>query len=105
MLGIEDETVPVDLPAKEQKSAEHLARNPQGLVPALEIDGLRLTVAREHSIANRHDRAPECGPQTQRAARGVGRTRKPLKSAAGDTKTRRDCVARTNCSAQPLHRG
>ncbi|TIP69532.1 MAG: maleylacetoacetate isomerase, partial [Mesorhizobium sp.] len=43
MLGIEYETVPVDLLTKEQKSAEHLARNPQGLVPALEIDGLRLT--------------------------------------------------------------
>ncbi|TIQ01973.1 MAG: maleylacetoacetate isomerase, partial [Mesorhizobium sp.] len=43
MLGIEYETVPFDLLAKEQKSAEHLARNPQGLVPALEIDGLRLT--------------------------------------------------------------
>ena len=26
-----------------QKSAEHLARNPQGLVPVLDIDGQRLT--------------------------------------------------------------
>jgi hypothetical protein len=70
MLGIEDETVPVDLPAKEQKSAEHLARNPQGLVPALEIDGLRLTVARYHSLSTRHVRAADCCRQTQRAARG-----------------------------------
>ena len=31
LLGIGYETVPVDLLAKEQKSAEHLARNPQGL--------------------------------------------------------------------------
>lgn len=36
-------TAPVDLMAKQQCSSEHLARNPQGLVPALEIDGLMLT--------------------------------------------------------------
>jgi len=33
----------VDLLAKEQRSASHLARNPQGLVPVLEIDGLCMT--------------------------------------------------------------
>ena len=33
--------VSVDLIARNQKSASHLARNPQGLVPALEIDGHR----------------------------------------------------------------
>jgi maleylacetoacetate isomerase len=43
LLGIEHETVPINLLAKEQKSAEHVARNPQGLVPVLDIDGLRLT--------------------------------------------------------------
>jgi maleylacetoacetate isomerase len=43
LLGIDHQSVPVDLLAKEQKSAAHLARNPQGLVPVLEIDGLRLT--------------------------------------------------------------
>jgi glutathione S-transferase len=32
-------TVPVDILAKEHRSQEHLARNPQGLVPVLEIDG------------------------------------------------------------------
>jgi len=31
--------VPVDILAKAHKSEEHLARNPQGLVPVLEIDG------------------------------------------------------------------
>ncbi len=35
--------VSVDLVEAEHRSPEHLARNPQGLVPVLEIDGLRLT--------------------------------------------------------------
>jgi len=43
LLGIDHDSVPVDLLAKDNKSAEHLARNPQGLVPVLDIDGLRLT--------------------------------------------------------------
>lgn len=34
---------PVDLVAGEQRSAENLARNPQGLVPTLEIDEISLT--------------------------------------------------------------
>lgn len=33
----------VNLLAKEHKAPEHLARNPQGLVPVLDIDGHRLT--------------------------------------------------------------
>ncbi|MCF6431714.1 maleylacetoacetate isomerase [Leisingera sp. MMG026] len=40
---IEYTSVPVDLVKGEHKSPEHLARNPQGFVPVLEIDGLRLT--------------------------------------------------------------
>lgn len=43
LLDIDFERVPVDLLSGEQKAAEHLARNPQGLVPVLEIDGQRLT--------------------------------------------------------------
>jgi len=43
LAGIEYEKVNVDLPSSQQKSPEHLARNPQGFVPVLEIDGLRLT--------------------------------------------------------------
>lgn len=43
LAGIAFETVPVDLVKGEHKSAEHLSRNPQGLVPVLEIDRLRLT--------------------------------------------------------------
>lgn len=39
MLGEAYRTVSVDLLAKAQKSPEHLARNPQGLVPVLDIDG------------------------------------------------------------------
>ena len=41
--GIAFDTVPVNLLTGEQKDAEHLARNPQGIVPALDIDGLMLT--------------------------------------------------------------
>lgn len=43
LAGITFEAVQVDLLAGAQKSPAHLARNPQGLVPVLEIDGLRLT--------------------------------------------------------------
>ncbi|NDV48759.1 MULTISPECIES: maleylacetoacetate isomerase [unclassified Salipiger] len=43
LSGIDWECRPVDLMAGDQRSAAHLARNPQGLVPVLEIDGLRLT--------------------------------------------------------------
>jgi len=39
LAGIDFDTCPVDLVAGEQKSEAHLARNPQGLVPTLEIDG------------------------------------------------------------------
>ncbi|MEJ6782932.1 maleylacetoacetate isomerase [Aminobacter sp. Piv2-1] len=43
MLGEEFRSVSVDLLAKSQKSPEHLARNPQGLVPVLDIDGHAFT--------------------------------------------------------------
>ncbi|AWC25961.1 Maleylpyruvate isomerase (plasmid) [Aminobacter sp. MSH1] len=43
MLGEEFRSVSVDLLAKDQKSALHLARNPQGLVPVLDIDGHAFT--------------------------------------------------------------
>lgn len=43
LLGLPHETVTVDLLADEHRGAENLARNPQGLVPTLEIDGLVLT--------------------------------------------------------------
>lgn len=43
LAGIAYETEPVDLLAGDQKGAAHLERNPQGLVPALEIDGVMLT--------------------------------------------------------------
>lgn len=42
-LGERYESVPVDLLSKANRSPEHLARNPQGLVPALWIDGVMLT--------------------------------------------------------------
>lgn len=43
LLGLDYEAVPVDLTKGEQRGEANLARNPQGLVPALEIDGLVLT--------------------------------------------------------------
>ena len=43
LAGIAWQAVPVDLVAGAQRAPAHLARNPQGLVPVLEIDGLQLT--------------------------------------------------------------
>ncbi|MFM5924965.1 MAG: maleylacetoacetate isomerase [Novosphingobium sp.] len=43
LKGIVYRSVPIDLRLGEQGGADYLARNPQGLVPALEIDGLLLT--------------------------------------------------------------
>ena len=43
LLGLDYERISVDLLAGDQTSAANLARNPQGIVPTLEIDGLRLT--------------------------------------------------------------
>ncbi len=43
LAGLAYTSVPVDLPTKEHKTPEHMARNPQGFVPVLDIDGLRLT--------------------------------------------------------------
>jgi maleylacetoacetate isomerase len=43
LKGIEYSPVPVDLLLAEHKLSTHLARQPQGLVPALDIDGKTLT--------------------------------------------------------------
>ena len=43
LKGIHYKTTSVDLVTDDHRSPEHLARNPLGLVPALEIDGLMLT--------------------------------------------------------------
>ncbi|WP_294227220.1 maleylacetoacetate isomerase [uncultured Shimia sp.] len=46
VLGLADmqwDTQPVNLLEAEQRSEAHLARNPQGLVPVLEVDGHSLT--------------------------------------------------------------
>ena len=42
LKGIAFERAPVDLLAGDHKAADYAARNPQGLVPMLEIDGQRL---------------------------------------------------------------
>ena len=39
LKGIEYDYLPVNLLQKEQKAADYLARNPQGLVPAMELPG------------------------------------------------------------------
>ncbi|MEX0328777.1 MAG: maleylacetoacetate isomerase [Ruegeria sp.] len=43
LAGIDYRAVAVDLVKGAQREPDHLARNPQGLVPVLEIEGLRLT--------------------------------------------------------------
>lgn len=43
LLGLAYRSQPVDLVAGDQRGAQNLAANPQGLVPTLEIDGQRLT--------------------------------------------------------------
>jgi maleylacetoacetate isomerase len=43
LLGLAYRAIPVDLAAGDQQGPDHLKANPQGLVPVLEIDGLRLT--------------------------------------------------------------
>lgn len=43
LLNLPYESHPVDLVKGEHRGADNLARNPQGLVPTLDIDGLRLT--------------------------------------------------------------
>ncbi len=42
LKGMAYESVPVNLAAGEQKDAGYRARNPQGLVPMLEVDGQRI---------------------------------------------------------------
>lgn len=43
LLGLSYAAAPVDLLAGDQRAAENLARNPQGLVPSLDIDDVMLT--------------------------------------------------------------
>ncbi len=43
LAGVGYEAVSVDLANKSNRAPEHLARNPQGLVPVLEIDGYTFT--------------------------------------------------------------
>ena len=43
LLGLEHQAIPVDLLAAEHLAEANLARNPQGLVPTLQIDGASLT--------------------------------------------------------------
>lgn len=59
LAGLAYRSVPVDLTLGEQGAPDHLARNPQGLVPVLDIDGLRLT--QSLAILDYLDRTRELG--------------------------------------------
>ncbi|WP_137929677.1 maleylacetoacetate isomerase [Mesorhizobium comanense] len=43
LAGLDWEAIPIDLVAGAQREQHHVERNPQGLVPVVELDGLRLT--------------------------------------------------------------
>lgn len=43
LLELDYQTISVNLLEQKHKSAEHLRKNPQGLVPVLEIDGIQFT--------------------------------------------------------------
>jgi maleylacetoacetate isomerase len=43
LKGVDHESVPVNLAEGAQKAADYKDRNPQGFVPMLEVDGIRIT--------------------------------------------------------------
>jgi maleylacetoacetate isomerase len=75
LKGIEYDNVHVDLrgPASEQRKAEYLAVNPQGLVPALVVDGI--TVAQSLAIIEYLDETHPEPPFMPRSALDRARVR------------------------------
>lgn len=72
LKGIAYRAVPLDLLEGRHRAPDHLARHPQGLVPVLEIDGLRLTQSLailEYLDETRPDTAllPKGAPERARA--------------------------------------
>ena len=64
LKGIAHERVPVNLLEGEQRSDEYRARNPQGLVPMLELDGMRITQSLAIMDAlDHHVREPRLVPE------------------------------------------
>ena len=43
LAGLDWKSIPVDLTTAEHRTEDHVARNPQGLVPVLDLDGHRFT--------------------------------------------------------------
>ncbi|MBY5660466.1 maleylacetoacetate isomerase [Rhizobium leguminosarum] len=60
LLGVDYQTVPINLLEGEHKTPEYLALNPQGLVPTLVIDGKTLTQSLA-IIEYLAELRPECG--------------------------------------------
>lgn len=74
LLGLDYDRVPVDLAAGEQRGPAHLAVNPQGLVPVLWIDGLRLTQSLaiiEYLDETRHAGFLPADPAARASARAI----------------------------------
>lgn len=82
LAGISYDTVSVDILAGEHRGDAHLARNPQGFVPVLELDGLRMT--QSMAIIGYLDETRGCGFLPEDAA-GRARVRALAYVIAMDT--------------------
>lgn len=73
LKGVEYERVAVNLVAAEQLSADNRARNPQGLVPTLEVDGVPITqsMAIIDWIDATYPRPPLCPAEPMARARAL----------------------------------
>ena len=98
LAGVAYRSVPVDLLGDEQTGEDHLARNPQGLVPVLDIDGLRLT--QSLAIAEYlHETRPQAGLLPDDAA---GRARIRMLAHAIAMEVHPVCNLRVVASVQQL---
>ncbi|MGX8014251.1 maleylacetoacetate isomerase (plasmid) [Mesorhizobium sp. ORM8.1] len=63
-FGVDYDRIPINLLKDEQKYPDHVGRNPQGMVPVLETDGLRLTQSLAIIEYLSETRAPSLLPPT-----------------------------------------